>query len=106
MVLPDENRDALFSKEHSMKQIYVGNLPYRSSEEDVRDLFAQYGEVSSVKLITDRETGRPRGFGFVQMEDSDATAAIEALDGKEFEGRVLKVNEARPREQRPRREFN
>ncbi len=89
-----------------MKQIYVGNLPYRSSEEEVKELFAQYGEVSSVKLITDRETGRARGFGFVEMEDSDAEAAIEALDGKEFEGRVLKVNEARPRAPRQRREFN
>ncbi len=89
-----------------MKQIYVGNLPYRSGEEEVRDLFSQYGEVVSVKLITDRETGRPRGFGFVEMDDSSADAAIEALDGKEFEGRMLKVNEARPREARPRREFN
>ncbi len=106
MVLPKVFWDALFSKEQSMKQIYVGNLPYRSSEEEVRELFAQYGEVNSVKLITDRETGRPRGFGFVEMEDSSAAAAIEALDGKEFEGRVLKVNEARPREHRPRREFN
>ena len=89
-----------------MKQIYVGNLPYSSSEEDVRELFAQYGEVTSVKLINDRETGRPRGFGFVEMEDSSAESAIEALDGQEFGGRSLKVNEARPREQRPRREFN
>ena len=87
-----------------MKQIYVGNLPYRSSEEDVRELFAQYGEVHSVKLITDRETGRARGFGFVEMEDADAQSAIEALDGKEFEGRTLRVNEAKPREPR-RREF-
>ena len=89
-----------------MKQIYVGNLPYRSSEDEVRDLFAQYGEVSSVKLITDRETGRPRGFGFVEMEDNEALAAIEALDGQEFDSRVLKVNEARPREPRQPREFN
>ncbi|WP_281951971.1 RNA recognition motif domain-containing protein [Nitrosophilus kaiyonis] len=89
-----------------MKQIYVGNLPYRSGEEEVRELFSQYGEVNSVKLITDRETGRPRGFGFVEMEDDGALKAIEALDGKEFEGRTLRVNEARPRENRPRREFN
>ncbi|BAF69392.1 MULTISPECIES: RNA-binding protein [unclassified Nitratiruptor] len=89
-----------------MKQIYVGNLPYSSNEEDVRELFAQYGEVTSVKLINDRETGRPRGFGFVEMDDSSADSAIEALDGSEFGGRSLKVNEARPREQRPRREFN
>jgi len=89
-----------------MKQIYVGNLPYRSGEEEVRELFSQYGEVNSVKLITDRETGRPRGFGFVEMEDEGALKAIEALDGREFEGRTLRVNEARPREVRPRREFN
>lgn len=106
MFLPVQIRDALFSKEHSMKQIYVGNLPYSSNEEDVRELFAQYGEVTSVKLINDRETGRPRGFGFVEMDDSSADSAIEALDGSEFGGRSLKVNEARPREQRPRREFN
>jgi len=89
-----------------MKQIYVGNLPYRSGEEEVRELFSQYGEVNSVKLISDRETGRPRGFGFVEMEDEGALKAIEALDGREFEGRTLRVNEARPREVRPRREFN
>ena len=89
-----------------MKQIYVGDLPYRSGEEEVRELFSQYGEVNSVKLISDRETGRPRGFGFVEMEDEGALKAIEALDGREFEGRTLRVNEARPREVRPRREFN
>lgn len=88
-----------------MKQIYVGNLPYRSGEDDVRDLFSQYGEVISVKLITDRETGRPRGFGFVEMEDDAALNAIESLDGKEFEGRTLRVNEAKPRENRPRRAY-
>ena len=89
-----------------MKQIYVGNLPYRSNEDEVRELFSQYGEVNSVKLITDRQTGRPRGFGFVEMEDNNAIKAIEALDGKEFEGRTLRVNEAKPRERRARREFN
>ena len=88
-----------------MKQIYVGNLPYKSGEDEVRDLFSQYGEVISVKLITDRETGRPRGFGFVEMEDEGAISAIESLDGKEFEGRTLRVNEARPRENRPRRTY-
>ena len=88
-----------------MKQIYVGNLPYKSGEDEVRDLFSQYGEVISVKLITDRETGRPRGFGFVEMEDEGAINAIESLDGKEFEGRTLRVNEARPRENRPRRTY-
>ena len=88
-----------------MKQIYVGNLPYKSGEDEVRDLFSQFGEVISVKLITDRETGRPRGFGFVEMEDEGAINAIESLDGKEFEGRTLRVNEARPRENRPRRTY-
>jgi len=85
-----------------MKTIYVGNLPFSASEGDVKDLFASYGEVSSVKLIEDRETGRLRGFGFVEMEDEGALAAIEALDGSDMGGRNLKVNEARPREPRPR----
>jgi RNA recognition motif-containing protein len=84
------------------KSIYVGNLSFDASEEDVRELFQQYGEVHSVKLITDRQTGRPRGFGFVEMDQDEADAAIEALDGKDFGGRRLKVNMAR--ERRPRRE--
>jgi RNA recognition motif-containing protein len=79
------------------KKMYVGNLPFSSSEEDVRELFSQFGEVQSVKLITDRETGRPRGFGFVEMDREDADSAMSALDGNEFSGRNLKVNEARPR---------
>ncbi len=85
------------------KNIYVGNLPWNSSEEDVRAAFEEFGEVISVKLINDRETGRPRGFGFVEMEDEGAIQAIESLDGTDFGGRNLKVNEARPREPRPRR---
>ncbi|NDV28239.1 RNA-binding protein [Desulfovibrio sp. JC010] len=85
------------------KNIYVGNLPWSSSEEDVRAAFEEFGEVISVKLINDRETGRPRGFGFVEMEDNGAIKAIESLDGTDFGGRNLKVNEARPREERPRR---
>jgi RNA recognition motif-containing protein len=86
------------------KNIYVGNLPFRSSEDNIRDLFAQYGAVASVKLISDRETGKPRGFGFVEMDDdAEADAAIEALNGKDFEGRSLKVNEAKPRDPKPRR---
>lgn len=84
-----------------MKSIYVGNLPFSASEGDVRDLFAAHGEVSSVKLIEDRETGRLRGFGFVEMEEEGALAAIEALDGKDMGGRALKVNEAKPRAPRP-----
>lgn len=77
------------------KKIYVGNLPFTATEDDIRDLFAQYGEVHSVNLISDRETGRPRGFGFVEMEDADQ--AISALDGQDFGGRSLRVNEARER---------
>jgi RNA recognition motif-containing protein len=80
------------------KRIYVGNLPFSSSEDDVRALFASYGEVVSVTLPNDRETGRPRGFGFVEMENEDADKAIRALDGKEFSGRSLRVNEARESE--------
>ncbi len=84
------------------KNIYVGNLPWSSTETEVRAAFEQFGTVNSVNLIEDRETGRPRGFGFVEMDDDGALAAIQNLDGKDFGGRALKVNEARPREQRPR----
>lgn len=85
------------------KNIYVGNLPWSSTEEDVRDAFSQFGEVFSVKLIEDRETGRPRGFGFVEMEDQGALEAIDSLNDSDFGGRSIKVNEARPRtERRPR----
>lgn len=80
-----------------MKKIYVGNLPYSATEDEVRDLFGQHGEVQSVNLINDRETGRPRGFGFVEMDDANADAAIEALNGFTLGGRALSVNEARPR---------
>jgi RNA recognition motif-containing protein len=85
-----------------MKSIYVGNIPFSASEDDLRDLFAAHGEVLSVKFIMDRETGRFRGFAFVEMEDAGAMAAIEALDGNEMSGRNLKVNEAKPRAPRPR----
>jgi len=83
-----------------MKKIYVGNLSFNSTEDDVNQLFSQHGTVHSVALINDRETGRPRGFGFVEMDDSAATAAISAPDGQELDGRALKVNEA---QDRPRR---
>ncbi|WP_285906117.1 RNA recognition motif domain-containing protein [Pseudodesulfovibrio pelocollis] len=86
-----------------MKSIYVGNIPFSVSENDIRDMFGAFGRVVAVKLVEDRETGRFRGFGFVEMDDADALAAIEALDGKDMGGRTLKVNEARPREPRPRR---
>ncbi len=82
------------------QRIYIGNLPYTSNEEDVRQLFAAYGDVVSCALPTDRETGRPRGFGFVEMSNEDATKAIQELDGQDFGGRSLRVNEARPREPR------
>ena len=87
------------------KSIYVGNLPWSATEEQVQNLFAEHGEVLSVKLVNDRETGRARGFGFVEMADAnEANAAIEAINGTKQGGRELVVNEARPREERPRRE--
>ena len=83
------------------KNLYVGNLAFGTTTDDLRDLFAQYGNVKSAQVVMDRETGRSRGFGFVEMNDG-AEAAIDALNGKEFQGRSLAVNEARPREERPR----
>ena len=84
-----------------MKKIYVGNLPFSSTEDEIRQLFAEHGTVTSVALITDRDTGAPRGFGFVEME-SGGDEAISALNNHEIGGRNLKVNEAKPREQRSR----
>lgn len=86
-----------------MKKIYVGNLPFSASEEEVRELFEQYGTVHSVKLITDRDTGRPRGFGFVEMDNDDADTAIAALNGTDLGGRTLRVSQARERGERRRR---
>ncbi|NJK93069.1 MAG: RNA-binding protein [Blastochloris sp.] len=86
-----------------MKSLFVGNLPFKATESELEEVFAAHGKVHSVKLLTDRETGRPRGFGFVQMDDAEAEAAIRALDGQDFGGRPLRVNEAREREERPRR---
>lgn len=77
-----------------MAKIYVGNLPFSASEADVRTLFSQHGTVESVALPTDRETGRPRGFGFVEMPQADAARAIQALNGFSMNGRPLRVNEA------------
>jgi RNA recognition motif-containing protein len=77
-----------------MSKIYVGNLPFSATETSVRELFAQHGTVESVALINDRETGRPRGFGFVEMPRDDATRAIQNLNGQDLGGRPLKVNEA------------
>ena len=80
--------------------IYVGNLPYNTNENEIRESFEAYGAVSAVSIIKDKFTGRSKGFGFVEMADaSQANAAIEAFNGKEFKGRSLKVNEARPREE-------
>jgi cold-inducible RNA-binding protein len=82
--------------------IYVGNLPYTATEEDVTDLFAAYGPVDRVKIITDRETGRSKGFAFVTLGDqSQLNASIEALDGHDFQGRALRVNASEPKEPRP-----
>jgi len=83
-----------------IKRIYVGNLPFSATEQEVRDMFEAHGPVESVDIISDRETGRPRGFGFVQMEDASAGDAIAALDGTDMGGRSLRVNEARPRRER------
>jgi RNA recognition motif-containing protein len=81
--------------------IYVGNLSYSMSDTELREAFAGFGEVSSAKVLMDRETGRSRGFGFVEMPNqSEAEAAIVQLNGKEIEGRALRVNEARPKERR------
>ena len=81
------------------KKLYVGNLAFATTSDDLRDAFSEFGTVSSATVITDRETGRSRGFGFVEMEDG-ADQAIEAMNGKELAGRTLNVNEARPREDR------
>ena len=82
------------------KRIYVGNLSYKSTENDVASLFEQAGEVESVSIITDRDTGRSKGFGFVEMSNEDADKAIAQFNGMELNGRALTVNEARPREER------
>jgi RNA recognition motif-containing protein len=81
--------------------IYVGNLSYNMSEDELRDAFGAYGEVASVKILMDRETGRSRGFGFVEMPNQgEAEAAVAQLNGKDLGGRPLRINEARPRERR------
>ena len=85
------------------KKLYVGNLPFSATEDGLRDHFAQCGEVVSVKIVTDRDTGRSRGFGFVEMAAADAEKAIRTLDQEDFGGRNLKVNEAQPRERDDRR---
>jgi RNA recognition motif-containing protein len=82
-------------------KLYVGNLNFQTQEHELRDLFSQHGEVVSADVISDRDTGRSRGFGFVEMATEEAARAAEsALDGQEFDGRQLKVNEAKPRNDR------
>jgi RNA recognition motif-containing protein len=83
-----------------LKKIYVGNLPFSTTDDDLRELFARHGEVSSASVVMDRETGRSRGFGFVEMDTANAQTAISALDGRDMGGRALRVNEA---ESKPRR---
>ena len=80
-----------------MKSVYVGNLPYATTDNELKALFEPFGTVASARIKTDRDTGRPLGYGFVLMEDADAAKAIEALDGKEYAGRNLRVNESRER---------
>ncbi len=84
------------------QRLYVGNIPFAAGEDDLRELFGQFGAIQSVYIVNDRATGRPRGFAFVEMANqADAQRAIEQLDQSEFQGRRLTVNEARPRESRP-----
>lgn len=86
--------------------IFVSNINYATKEEALHDLFSEYGDVSSAKIITDRETGRSRGFGFVEMGDEEGKQAIENLNQKELDGKALNVSEAKPREDKPRRNFD
>ncbi len=88
-----------------MKKLYVGNLPYSVDDSKLAEMFSEFGEVSSATVISDRDSGRSKGFGFVEMDDAAADAAMAAMDGKETDGRALKVNEARPREENNKRRF-
>jgi RNA recognition motif-containing protein len=80
-----------------MTKLYVGNLPFSATEDSIRALFSAHGAVESVSMITDRDTGRPRGFGFVEMSNADASRAMQALNETDFEGRKLRINEAQER---------
>lgn len=86
--------------------IFVSNINYATKDYELQDLFSEFGEVSSVKIITDKETGRSRGFGFIEMEDAEGQQAIDALNQKDFNGKTLNVSEAKPREEKPRRTFS
>ena len=85
-----------------MIKLYVGNLPYSTTDAELQDMFSDLGQVASAKVVMDRETGRSRGFGFVEMDDDAGREAIEKMNGADCQGRALVVNEARPREDRPR----
>ena len=87
-----------FGEYFAVTKLYVGNLPFTATEDTVRALFTPHGTVEKLALINDRDTGRPRGFGFVEMSSADAASAVQALNGKEFDGRTLKVNEAQDRD--------
>lgn len=88
------------------KNLFIGSLAYASTDDSLREFFEQIGPVASAKVITDRESGRSKGFGFVEFEDeANNQKAIDELNGKELDGRTITVNEARPREERPRRDF-
>lgn len=87
-------------------KLFVGSLPWATTSQDLNDLFSQFGAVTSATVLTDRDTGRSRGFGFVEFDNrEDAEKAISALDGSDYQGRSLKVSEAKPQEDRPRRSF-
>lgn len=89
-----------------MYKLFVGGLPYATTDDELKEVFSQYGAVASAKVIMDRETGRSKGFGFVEFENEDeGKEAQKAMDGNEIGGRKVTVNEARPREERPRRDF-
>ena len=83
-----------------MKKLYIGNLPWSATEADLRELFSPFGEVLSAAVITDRDTGRSRGFGFVELDQDGAAKAIAELDGRDYSGRALRVNEAQDRQRR------
>lgn len=87
-------------------RLYVGNLPFSATEDELSTLFSEFGTVEAAELVRDRDSGRPRGFGFVQMDAEGATKAIQGLDGKDMGGRAISVNEAKERTPRPRRERN
>lgn len=96
-----------FARNKMEKKLYIGGLPYSTTEDELKDAFAAAGSVASATIITDKMSGRSRGFGFVEMATpEEAQKAIEMFDGKDFEGRTLTVNEARPLEDRPKKSFN